>query len=285
MTANFVARQLNYSMTQGWGEGDTATSEYFRPEETFAERFDAMLAEITPLGFTAIDLWTAHLNPVWATERQIREAGEILARRGLTVSSLAFYVPDDLTVLDKVAAIAKACGTRILGGGCMAGVLEDQRDAFVRALDKHDLIFGFENHPEKSAAEILARIGDSASGRIGLAVDTGWFGSNHCDAPATIRQLGDRIVHVHLKDVLEPHIQSEHADIREAAPDHNPTLKAMGHETCILGDGVVGIPQCIAALKEVGYTGGLSIEHEPEDHDPIPDVVTSLSRLNQWLAE
>jgi len=59
----------------------------------------------------------------------------------------------------------------------------------------------------------------------------------------------------------------------------------MGHETCVLGDGVVGIRQCVAALKEIGYKGGISIEHEPEDRNPLPDVKLSLARLNQWLAE
>jgi len=285
MTANFVARQLNFTMTRGWGEGDTATSEFFRPEETFAERFDTMLGEIVALGFSAIDLWASHLSPSWATERQIREAAEILARRRLSVSSLAFYVPNDLAVIDRAAAIAKACGTRIIGGGCRDGVLEGNRREFLAALEKHDLIFGFENHPEKSVEELLAKIGDAVGGRIGLAVDTGWFGSNRCDAPDAIRRLSNRIVHVHLKDVLDPSVQSGHKDIRESAPDRNPTLKDMGHETCVLGDGVVGIRQCVAALKEIGYKGGISIEHEPEDRNPLPDVKLSLARLNQWLAE
>jgi len=285
MTANFVARQLNYHMTRGWGEGDTATTEFFRPEETFAGRFDAMLGEIADLGFSAIDLWAAHLNPAWATPRQIGEAGALLARRGLSVSSLAFYVSNDLAVLGKIAVIAKACGTRIIGGGCMKGVLEEQRSEFIEILGRHDLIFGFENHPEKSPEELLEKIGDSAGGRIGLAIDTGWFGSNRCDAADAIRKLAGRIVHVHLKDVLEPHVRSGHKDIRESVPDRDPTLKDMGHETCALGDGVVGIRECVLALKETGYSGGISIEHEPEDHNPLADVKLSLSRLRKWLAE
>lgn len=282
MTANFVARQLNYSMTKGWWEGDQSVNKYFQPEDTFAERFDAMLGEITPLGFTAIDLWVAHLNPDWATQRQIEEAAAILKDRGLSVSSLAIGIPDDLSKLEQTAAIAEAVGTRILGGSCGAGLLENRRDEVLAALEKYDLIFGYENHPERGAAEMLGKIGSPCDGRIGVTLDTGWFGTYGTDAATAIRELGDRLVHIHLKDIFEPHVRSEHEDIRVAA-DVNPTLKDMGHETCALGDGVVGIERCVIALKETGYTGGISVEHEPEDHSPIEDVKLGLARLNAWL--
>ena len=62
MTANYVARQLDYNMTEGWMQGDDAVNAYFAPIATYAERFGALLAEIQGLGFTAIDLWLAHLN-------------------------------------------------------------------------------------------------------------------------------------------------------------------------------------------------------------------------------
>jgi L-ribulose-5-phosphate 3-epimerase len=31
MSANYVARQLNYQRTGGWGQGETATNLYFKP--------------------------------------------------------------------------------------------------------------------------------------------------------------------------------------------------------------------------------------------------------------
>jgi len=283
MTANFVARELNYHMTRGWGEGDSAVSQYFRTEETFAGRFDAMLGEITPLGFKAVDLWGAHLNPDWATPRQIEQAAAILSKRGLTVSSLAFWLPADLGKLDKIADIAKALGVRIIGGGCAPEVLGAKRSEFIKALEKHDLVYGYENHPEKSADDLLAKVGDDAGGRIGVTIDTGWFGTYRCSAPDAIRQLAGRLVHVHLKDICEPHIASGHKDIRESAPGKNPTLKEMGHETCALGEGVVDVEGCVAALKATGYKGGISIEHEPEDHNPLEDVKLGYGRLQKWL--
>jgi sugar phosphate isomerase/epimerase len=117
----------------------------------------------------------------------------------------------------------------------------------------------------------LEKIGEDNDGRIGIALDTGWFATQQYDAAEAIKRLSRRIVHVHLKDIRRP----EKGD--------GPTLKAAGHETCALGDGVVPIEQCVNALRTLGYQGGLSIEHEPEDHNPLPEVQASLERLKGWM--
>ncbi len=270
MGANFVAREAGYRMTQGWDEGDLATQEFFRAEDTFAERFDAMLAEVSSAGFGAMDLWAAHLHPSWATDRQMGEAQRLLNGRGMTVSSFAYWLPDDPVQLERICRMAVALECRIIAGGCAPGVLAENRGMLRRLLERYELVFGYENHPEKSADEILRKIGPSDD-RIGVALDTGWLGTQGVDAAAAAGELAPRIVHVHLKDILNP----------EKRP--GPTLKAMGHETCALGDGVVPVERCVAALKQAGYSGGYSIEHEPEDHDPVPGAVTSLKRLQSWL--
>jgi L-ribulose-5-phosphate 3-epimerase len=70
-------------------------------------------------------------------------------------------------------------------------------------------------------------------------------------------------VHVHLKDV-----------------------RAVGepHDTCVWGEGVVDIEACVRALQDIGYDGYLTIEHEPEDHDPSEEIVELRRRLEAFLA-
>ena len=52
---------------------------------------------------------------------------------------------------------------------------------------------------------------------------------------------------------------------------HLKDVKALGepHDTCRWGQGIVDVEACVRALRRLGYSGALSIEHEPEDHDPI----------------
>src|SRR3954469_5793335 len=94
MSANYVARELGYTMN-GWGEGDRATQQAFSPLETFAERFDAITADVTALGFDAVDIWDGHLNAAWATDEHVDVAREALDRRGLRVATYQAYVGAD----------------------------------------------------------------------------------------------------------------------------------------------------------------------------------------------
>ena len=88
MSANYVAREIGFRMAD-WGEGDRAANAWYEPIETYEERLDDLLSTVAGLGFDAIDLWTAHLNPAWATDAHVATAQALLARHGLRVISLA----------------------------------------------------------------------------------------------------------------------------------------------------------------------------------------------------
>jgi sugar phosphate isomerase/epimerase len=260
MSANFVARQLDYRMTAGWGQGDRATQDYFRPIETFEARFDALLREIRGLGFDAMDLWLAHLHPGWATPEHVAIAQRLLAQNGLTVVSLAGGFGDSLDAFEASCKLAVAVGAPVLGGG--TGLLSTDHAGIVALLDRYDLVLGVENHPEKNPEELFVRMGDPGGGRVGAAVDTGWFGTQGYPAERALEELAGRLVHVHLKQV-------------EAAG---------AHHTCGYDHGVVDIEGCVRVLQRIGYTGAISVEHEPEDHDPGPECAASRAMLGGWLA-
>ena len=107
---------------------------------------------------------------------------------------------------------------------------------------------------------MLEKIGSAS--QVGVCVDTGWFGTQGYDAPGAIEELGERVLHVHLKDVL--HV-------------HEP------HETCRWGDGIVDIEGCVRALQRIEYGGAISIEHEPETYDPSDELRAMRAQLAEWL--
>jgi hypothetical protein len=47
MSANYVPREVGYAM-HGWGHGDRATNEAFRPLDTYEQRLDDLLREPYP---------------------------------------------------------------------------------------------------------------------------------------------------------------------------------------------------------------------------------------------
>jgi predicted dehydrogenase len=142
----------------------------------------------------------------------------------------------------------------------------------VGILRQHGLILGHENHPETSIQEILDAIGDGDEDVVGVALDTGWLATRKVDVMEAMEALLPRIKHIHLKDVV--------------APPEEPTgyeFKDMGHETCELGKGIVPIEECLQLLVEKNYRGDLSIEHEPEDFNPLEDARNSLISVENWL--
>lgn len=290
MSANFVARELHYKMPGGWGQGDKATNDWFSPLGTFHDRFDAMLAEVAALGFDAIDLWCAHLNFMWATPEHIAIARALLAKHKLRVVSYAGGFGNNVAEFRAACRLCAALNIPILGGGTgllkpdrpgdnirqlgshNTGLNQADRSALVATLREFGLVFGYENHPEKSPTEILAKIGETDSDVIGVTVDTGWFGTQNFDGVAALRELAPRLKHIHLKDVKA----------RRPAPTGFQMID-MGHETCRLGTGIVGIEACLKTLSEIGYQGAISIEHELEEFDPRDDVKASKQLVEGWL--
>jgi L-ribulose-5-phosphate 3-epimerase len=258
ISANFVARELGYNMTEGWVQGDTATEAFFAPLETFQTRFDAMLLEVKNMGFRAIDLWGAHLNPQWATLEHLEIARASLQSHGLSVPSLAAWC-GSLEQVEGFCHVANAVGASVIAGG--VPILTEKRIEVIAILKHHNIKLGLENHPEKTASEVLQLIGDGGEGFVGAACDTGWWGTQGYSAPQAIIDLKDHLLAVHLKDIKAAH----------------------AHDTCKFGDGIVDIQACAAAILEVGYQGPIGIEHEPEHHDPTQDVLESQKMLNIWL--
>ena len=253
MSANYVAREVGWQM-HGWGHGDGATNDAFRPLETYPERFGELLDEVRALGFHAIDVWGAHLSPEWATEEHVAAAVTALEARGLRVASYQVYAPSKH--LERACAIAERLGTGVLSG---FAPVEDER--LPALLEQHRLVFALENHPEPTPQVMLDKVGELP--RVGVCVDTGWFGTQGYDPPRAIEELGDRVLNVHLKDVLH-----------EGEP----------HDTCRWGDGIVDIEGCVRALQRIGYTGAISVEHEPETYDPSEDVRAMREQLEGLLA-
>jgi L-ribulose-5-phosphate 3-epimerase len=239
----------------GWEHGDRATNEAFSPVETYGERLNALFADIRALGFGTIDLWGAHLNPDWATDAHVEAAQDALERHALRLSTYAVWVgPSNV---ERSCELALALGTSTIGAG-----FSGEPEMLAPVLEKYGVRLGIENHPEKTPADVIAKI-ERGGEMFGTTIDTGWWGTQGYDAAQAIEELAPHILHVHLKDVLaldEP------------------------HETCPWGKGIVPVEECVRALERIGYDGTLAVEHEPETHDPSDEIRAMRVELEGWLS-
>jgi sugar phosphate isomerase/epimerase len=257
VTASFVTRELGYGSMADWSEGDTATQQFFAPVDSYPERIDELLGEIADLGFRTIDLWGAHLHYSWASEDHFEAIRSSLDRYGIGVNSLAAWCTS-VDALEGFCRVANEVGATIIGGG--SPLLTEDRATALGILEAHGVRFAIENHPEKSTSEVLSVIGDSEL--LGSCADSGWWAIQGVNPPTAFRELGDRILTVHLKDV------------------NTSTGKGMRP-----GTGSADVLGCLQALSDIGYEGAVGIEHEPDGWDPTEDLQIGYKMLQRWVAD
>lgn len=138
----------------------------------------------------------------------------------------------------------------------LADVLHQLADAAISG--GHRLAF----HPHaatfvETADELERLLAVTDARRIGVCLDVGHWIVGGGDPVAAIRRLGARLTHVHLKDV-DPDV---HADLRRGTL---PSLEAATRARIFteLGSGVLDLPGCLRALRDVGYAGWLMVEQD-----------------------
>lgn len=101
----------------------------------------------------------------------------------------------------------------------------------------------------------------------GLCLDTGHLALGGADPVDLARRAGDRVRHVHLKD-LDGDLA---ARVREGSLDYAPAVR--GGLFRALGEGTARIADVLAALRASGYTGWHVLEHDvmlDADPDGVP---------------
>ncbi|MGH2892847.1 MAG: TIM barrel protein, partial [Solirubrobacteraceae bacterium] len=99
---------------------------------------------------------------------------------------------------------------------------------------------------------------------VGLCLDTGHLLLGRGDPITAVREWGDRINQVHLKD-------AELAKLEEIVAEAAPVEEIWRRKAfCALGDGDIDIAQVLTALAGIGYSGWLVVEQDvlPDPADP-----------------
>lgn len=147
---------------------------------------------------------------------------------------------------------------------------------YADSLDAH---FAIETGPEP--AKRLRKFLDSLGSR-GVAVnfDPANLVMVVGDDPAeAVRELGEYIVHTHAKDGVRYYYR-EPEEIYGIIAGEIPTSPSFAELP--LGEGKVDFPAWLAALREVGYHGFLTIEREVGDN-PEKDIRTAVEFLKKLI--
>ena len=234
---------------------------------------------------------------------KIREVRSAIRGEGLEISALCgdfgcrmFYYPEEMRAEiereKRILALAKELGTDIVT--THIGVVPEKFDCrefdnmhavcrelaeFADSLGGH---FAVETGPEPSLR--LKNFLDTLGSRgVGVNMDPAnlvmCIGENPA---AAVHNLRDYIVHTHAKDGK----MLRKTDTRRLYAPSYFGLEPESFESCVLetplGEGDVPWARYIAALKEIGYDGWLTIERECGD-DPAADIAAAAKFLKKYL--
>ena len=258
ITANFVARELGYEITEGWHQGNNATNDYFRSVDTFPKRFDALLKEIKQMGFQAIDLWASHLHWAWATKEHTKIANSLISKHRFQIASMVGNFGATRLELEAACQVANAMEVRLLAGS--APFLRINRDEAVAILRDYNLEFAQINQKEESPDQLLNKIGFDNHDILGIAIDTAWYQVLEEELFEAFEELAPNLKLVQLKDVVAKE----------------------GNTTCEYEKGVIPIRRCVEKLQEIRFNGSITVEHHPFNRNPSAECQHNFELLKSW---
>ncbi len=224
------------------------------------------------LGLGAIELYQKHAPPDSSLE-QVRAL--IRECRAAGVKPVAFGVQGFTKNDDKnrhFFEFARQLGVGVMTAdpapdsfGSLDKLVEEYKIAI--AIHPHgpmDVVGVRRLHRWYSADAILKAVKDHHP-RIGSCLDTGHLIraaqlGQRLDPAEEIRKMGARNLAIHLKD----HDNQADVDV-------------------VYGRGALDVPAVLRALREVKFTGPISVEYEAHPEDPLPDMRACLNVLKQAI--
>ena len=267
--------------------------------ESFRQDLPVALQKAKAVGADGIQLYVGNFLQPFADKKELSELKKRVHGEGLVFSALCgdfgcdMFYTEDSKLIDKEKwsmEAAKELGTDVVT--THIGVVPDTENCrqyesmhrvckrladFASSMNGH---FAVETGPEKAGAlkDFLDRLGSK-----GVAVNFDPANLVMCagdDPVAAVYVLKDYIVHKHAKDG----VQLKAFDTRAMYAPKFYDLEPIGWDNfreVPLGTGGVNWPKYIAALREIGYDGFLTIEREC-GNTPEKDIADAVAFLDGY---
>jgi inosose dehydratase len=223
---------------------------------------DKALAMTKRVGLERICLKSMHL-PLESTPTQIAEVVDKVKQTGLTLYGGGVITMKNERDIVHALEYAKAAGMQTITAAPTPEVLPtlDQR------IKQYDVVVAIHNHgPGDRYFPTPQSVYDAVKSldhRIGLCIDIGHTVRIGADLIGSVRNYGDRLFDLHIKDVTA------------ATKDGRGTP---------LGRGIIDFPGLVRALVDVKFKGVAAFEYEEQPDDPLPGLAESVGYLRGVLA-
>lgn len=196
--------------------------------------------------------------PFNSTDEQIAVFHAKLKDKGVTAYAVGpIYMKTEAEV-DRAFDYAKRVGVKLI-----VGIPNYELLPYVnKKVKEYDMKYAIHIHgPDinifPDAEDVWNRVKD-LDPRMGICLDIGHDTRNGKDAVADLKKYHTRIFDMHLKDVTGPTKQGYSVEV---------------------GRGIIDYPSFIRMMREVGYSGMLSLEHERDMKNPFMGIAESIGYI------
>jgi inosose dehydratase len=223
---------------------------------------DRALAMTHRVGLDRICLKSMHL-PLDSKPAEIAAATDKVKRAGLVLYGGGVISLKNERDIAQAFEYAKAAGMQTITAAPIPEVLP----LLDEHIKKYDVTVAIHNHgPGDRYFPTPQSVYDAVKSldrRIGLCIDIGHTVRIGADLLGSIRNCGDRLFDLHIKDVTA------------ATPQGRGTP---------VGRGIIDFPGLVRALIEVKFKGVAAFEYEEQPDDPLPGLAESVGFLKGVLA-
>ncbi len=214
------------------------------------------------IGVTNMSLKDFHL-PLNSTQQQINTILDKFKTGGINVYTLGVIYMKTEASVDQAFEYAKMAGVKMIVGAPNYELLPYVE----KKVKTYDIKLAIHNHgPDNplypNATDIWNHIKDLDQ-RMGICIDIGHTTRDGENPSADIEKYISRIYDIHIKDV------------DKAAADG---------KTVEMGRGVINIPEVVAVLRKVKYSGSCSLEFEKDMTDPLAGIAESIGYFKGVMA-
>jgi len=214
------------------------------------------------IGVTNLSLKDFHM-PMNSTREQISEVIGKFRSAGINVYTVGVVYMKTTGSVDQAFEYAKMAGVKMIVGAPDYELLP----YIDKKIKSYDFKLAIHNHgPDNPLYPNPADIWDHVKNldpRIGICIDIGHTIRDGKDPSADILKYQSRIFDMHIKDV-------------DKASKEGITVE--------MGRGIINIPEVVATLRKVKYTGKCSLEFEKDMKDPLPGIAESIGYFRGVMA-
>jgi sugar phosphate isomerase/epimerase len=187
---------------------------------------------------------------------------QLLKSKGITIVAMGVIIPKDLAEWKKYFEFGKEFGLSYF----TAEPIKTQWGGIDSLAGIYGIKVAIHDHPRPnpywSPDSVLAAIAGHPN--IGDCADLGHWARNGLDPVECLKKLAGHVIGVHLKDI------TQFNDVHAA--------------DTVVGTGVLHWPAIFQELERQHFAGMMSIEHESNWYNSVPDVIQTVRFYNQQVA-